>query len=281
MRGEVRLDRLQHWMLEVVTAPGGIDEALASRPARRHIAPASLEEVILPSSTLTSKERLAIYHRMYGYRMVEAMEFDYPGVEHMAGHLGSFRDLVMDYVEAHPSRSYTLNRLGDEFPDYLEGRTDLGHHRFLRDLAKFELAITMTFDEVESVPLSAEEIAAVAPEAWPEARLEFIRAFRLLELDYPADLYLDSVKEETPHPPLRKSKRWIMIYRRNYRVMRMAIDRRQWQVLRRLAGGLTLGEAIDEVSRKHRPRLTETELFTWFRKWTALGLFSRVVLPRG
>ena len=106
-----------------------------------------------------------------------------------------------------------------------------------------------------------------------------IPAFRLIELDYPADLYLDSVKEETEHPPLRMSKRWIMIHRTNYRVRQSVIDRRQWQVLRRLRDGMALGDAIDEVSRRHRPRLTETELFSWFRQWTAIGLFSGVSLP--
>jgi len=216
---------------------------------------------------------------MYGYRMVEAMSFDYPGVEHFLDHYGRFREVVMDYVAAYPSRSYTLNRLGDHFPEYLESRTDLPRKKFLGDLARFELAITTTFDEVESAPLTAEEIADVPADAWPQARIELIRAFRLLELDYPADLYLDSVKEESAHPPIRKSKRWLMLHRRDYRVKQSEIDRRQWQTLRRLRDGMTLGDAIDEVSRKFRPRLTETELFTWFRKWTAIGLFSAVHVP--
>jgi hypothetical protein len=279
MQAELPLARLQHWMLEVVTRPGDVDAALASAPARRHLAPERLDEMILPSATLTAKERVDIYHRMYGYRMVEAMSFDYPGVEHFLDHRGSFREVVLDYVTAHPSTSYTLNRLGDRFPDYLAGRTDLPRHRFLADLARFELAITTVFDEAESTPLSAEEIAAVPAESWPDATLHLIRAFRLLELDYPADLYLDSVKEGAPHPPLRKTKRWIMLWRRDWRVRQDAIDRRQWQVLARLASGLTLGQAIEDTSRQHRPRLTETELFSWFRKWTSIGLFSGVSLP--
>lgn len=266
-------------MLEVVTQPGDLDTALESTHARRYLPPDDAEKVILPSATLTSRERLDIYHRMYGYRMVEAMSFDYPGVEHFLDHYGGFRSVVIDYVTAHPSRSYTLNRLGDRFPDYLATRTDLPRSRFLHDLARFELAITMVFDEIESTPLSADEIEAVPPDRWPEAKLDLIPAFRLIELDYPADLYLDSVKEETEHPPLRMSKRWIMIHRRNYRVRQSVIDRRQWQVLRRLRDGMALGDAIDEVSRRHRPRLTETELFSWFRQWTAIGLFSGVSLP--
>lgn len=279
MQADLRLERLQNWMIEAVTQPGSLDDALASPAARKIVRPDKLGDIILPSATLSPEERLDIYHRMYGYRMVEAMSFDYPGVEHVLDHGHRFRDVVLDYVTAYPSRSYTLNRLGDHFPEYLASRTDLPRHRFLADLARFELAITIVFDEEESPALSAEEIAAVPPDRWPEARLELIRAFRLLELDYAADLYLDSVKEDTPHPPLRKTKRWIMLHRRDYRVKQSAIDRRQWQVLRRLHDGVTLGDAIDDVSRRYRPRLTETELFTWFRQWTAIGLFAGVKLP--
>jgi len=279
MQGELHLGRLQSWMIEAVTGTGDLGDALHSPAARAEVEPDELGSIILPSATLTSEERLDIYHRMYGYRMVEAMSFDYPGVEHFLNHYDRFRDVVMDYVAAYPSKSYTLNRLGDHFPDYLESRTDLPRRRFLVELARFELAITTTFDEVESAPLTAEEIAAVPAEAWPAARIELIRAFRLLDLDYPADLYLDSVKEESTHPPLHKSKRWMMLHRRDYRVKQSEIDRRQWQTLRRLRDGMTLGDAIDEVTRKFRPRLTETELFTWFRKWTAIGLFSAVHLP--
>lgn len=279
MQGDLRLERLQGWMLEAVTQPGSLDEALVSDAARRFLPPERLGDVILPSATLSARERLDIYHRMYGYRMVEAMSFDYPGVEHFLDHYSRFGEVVMDYVAAHPSASYTLNRLGDHFPRYLATRTDLPRHRFLHELARFELSITDVFDEEESTPLSAEEIAAVPPDRWPDARLEVIRAFRLIELEYPADLYLDSVKDETPHPPLRRSKRWIMLHRKDYRVKQTVMDRRQWQVLRRLRDGLSLGAAIDEVSRRHRPRLTETELFDWFRKWTAVGLFADVRLP--
>ncbi len=278
MQSEPTLDRLQRWMLEVVTQPGDIDDALESKPASREIPAADLESVILPSKTLTSKERVDIYHRMYDYRMMEAMEFDYPGVEHFLGH-HHFHHLVDDYIRAHPSRSYTLNRLGDRFPEYILTRDDLPKHKFIHDLASFELGISTVFDDPQSVSLTPEEVGAVPPEAWPFATFTMIGAFKLLELEYPADLYLDSVKGEAEQPPIRKSKRWMLLYRREYRVMQAPIDKRQWQLLKRLHAGMTLGDAINEVSRRYRPKLTETELFKWFRKWTEIGLFAGVTLP--
>ncbi|HSB62367.1 MAG TPA: DNA-binding domain-containing protein, partial [Vicinamibacteria bacterium] len=113
---DVPLDRLQRWMLGVIVHPSPVEAALrepsAEVPAER------IEEVLLPSPSLTAAERIDIYHGMYPLRMVEALESDYPALAH---HLGddAFRQLVVGYVQAHPSRSYTLNRLGDHLPEYV------------------------------------------------------------------------------------------------------------------------------------------------------------------
>ena len=75
--------------------------------------------MILPSRTLTPLERVGIYHGMYLLRMDDGLASDYPALQHFLGDDG-FVDLVRGYVQAHPSRSYTLNRLGDHLPEYLK-----------------------------------------------------------------------------------------------------------------------------------------------------------------
>ena len=68
--------------------------------------------MILPSKTLTPVERVGVYQGMYLLRMIEALEGDYPAVAHFLGD-EEFAELVTRYVAAHPSTSYTFNRLGD------------------------------------------------------------------------------------------------------------------------------------------------------------------------
>jgi hypothetical protein len=71
--------------------------------------------VILPSRTLEPADRVGIYQGMYLMRMEEALESDYPGLKHLlGGHAWSA--LVRDYVAAHPSVTYTLNRLAITSP---------------------------------------------------------------------------------------------------------------------------------------------------------------------
>lgn len=274
---EMPLARVQRWMLEVVTQPGSVRDALASLPARREIEPERLPELILPSSTLSPEQRLGVYHDMYMLRLVEALEFDYPGVARHMGH-ARFHRLVESYVGAHPSRSYTLNRLGDHLPDYLEALDRLPRRKLLADLARLELAITLVFDAAQDEALSPAEIVSVPAEAWPEIRFRPIDAMKLLRLDYPVDDYLQSIKQGGDARPLRKSPRWMLVFRSDLSVRQVALPRREWTMLDAICRGLALADAVESISGL-RPHLSETELFAWFREWTRMGLFTAIVPP--
>ena len=52
------LSRLQRWMQEVVVHPGTVEEAIESAEAEREIPSEDLGEVVLPSHSMTSAERI-------------------------------------------------------------------------------------------------------------------------------------------------------------------------------------------------------------------------------
>ena len=142
------LPRLQRWMQEVIVHPGTVEEAIESVGATKEIPGEGLGEVVLPSRSMTSTERVGVYHGMYLMRMQEALETDYPVIRY---HLGDhqFSHLVREYVQHYPSISYTLNRLGDHLPRFFLDH-DWPQAEFLHDLARLELAMTEVFDEEES-----------------------------------------------------------------------------------------------------------------------------------
>jgi len=204
---------------------------------------------------------------------VEALENDYPAVRHFLGEEG-FYGLIARYVDAHPSRSYTLNRLGDHLPDYIAKQTDLAKHEFLHDLARLELAVTTVFDDEETPVLTAERVAAVAPDAWERARLKPIAALRLLSFHYPVSDYLGAVDEENPFPRIRKQDTWVVVYRNKFYLHRLSLPRPAFDLLNRLINGATVGEALQSL---HGGRaVSQKKLFGWFRDWMAAGLFQSI-----
>ncbi len=269
------LERLQRWMQEVVVHPGTVDEALASTSAEREIAADKLSEVVLPSERLTAAERVGIYHGMYLMRMEEALETDYPLIHR---HLGAdaFSEFVRAYVQDHPSTSYTLNRLGDLVPGFFADRPDWPQAGFLHDLARLELALTEVFDEEESPVLTAEKLEEFDPGLWEEARLRPIAAFRLLAFRHSVIPHLLAYHGDRPNPSPRRRASWVVLYRRDYSVLRLELGRNEYNLLQALAAGEPLGEALATASGRELSQRRQAEIFRWFQTWVSEGLFSGI-----
>ena len=136
------LERLQRWMQACILQQGTSEEAISCDDAQAQIPADVARGTVLPSKTLTALERLDIYRDMFVPRMEEALAIDYPALKHFLG-AEAFMRLVARYVEVHPSRSYTLNDLGANFPRYLrESRPQTGPGEswpdFIIDLAMLE-----------------------------------------------------------------------------------------------------------------------------------------------
>ena len=274
------LERVQRWMQALIQDQGSCEEAIQSKRAQAEIPAEQAGAVVLPSKTLSSFERLNIYREMYLLRMEEALASDYPALKQFLGG-EEFMRMVARYVEVYPSRSYTLNRLGDHVPEFVATLEDLPEKDFCYDLARLELALTGVFDAGETAPLAAEAVRAVPQEAWETARLKPIEAFCLLEFEYPVSRYLGFVDEENPAPRLGKKKTWVVAYRSKYRVHRMDLTEAGYALLAALAAGTTVGDAIVGVmTRRWRPAVKQKQLFEWFRDWMAEGLFQAVEVAK-
>jgi hypothetical protein len=263
-------------MQAVIVHPAQTPEALRSSEAASLVPPGRVGDVVLPSATLDPAERVGIYHDMYLLRMEEALESDYPGLSHFLGPK-RWHKLVRGYVEAHPSRSYTLNVLGRALPEYVFTAPGLSHAGFCRDLARLEWAVTEAFDAAETPVLTESDIAAVPPDGWEGARLVPTAAFRLLALDYNASSYLDTLRDdEHDHPLPRRRPEWVAVCRRDYAVYRCPLTRPGYRLLSTLAAGRPVGEAVEECLRRSRPRPTGDQIFAWFRGWAQSGAFQAV-----
>jgi hypothetical protein len=186
---------------------------------------------------------------------------------------------VARYVEVYPSRSYTLNRLGDHLPEFLATCSNLPKRDFCVELARLEYALTMVFDARETPPLRPETVQAVPPDAWETVRLQPIEGFRLMAFDYPVSRYLGAVDSENRFPRIVRKKTWVVVYRRNYVLHRMDLSEASYELLAALAADHTIGEAITAVmTRKRHPAVKEAQLFNWFREWMAEGLFQALIL---
>ena len=259
MAEAAQLRRVQRFVQAVIVSPGETRRAARSA-ARRELGVRTPEEVLVPSRTLTPVERIGIYQGMYLHRMRDALASDYPGLLHALGESG-FLDFVRSYVRRHPSRSYTLNRLGDHVPAYLSRARQLPHGRFLADLARLELAVTEVFDAEAAAPVRRLRPAGVgeATTFRPSPTLRF------LSFAYPVGPYLDAVKDgRSPRIP-RPSPTRVALWRAGSTVRRLDVGPGAETLLRRLAAGRPLEATLLSLTARARRGLSERFLVRLFR----------------
>lgn len=260
-------------MQAVIVHPGGVEDAVRSRPARRIMTVADGRRAILPSKTMAPLERLAVYQDMYPLRMRDALAADYPGI---AAFLGPrrFFDFVLAYVAVHPSRSYTFARLGDRVPEFLKKSRRFAPAAFLSDLARLELALTEVFEIDEetagrAVP-SASPPHHVAAD-WASRRFAVSPTLRLLSFRHAAGPALDALKAGR-RAATRPKAMWAAVHRRSYVVYRLDLSRGEFLLLDALAKGRSLGAALREAARKNGRPLSRPAITRAFRRFTAGGI---------
>jgi Putative DNA-binding domain len=258
---------LERWMQASIVHPGTIEEAIRSRAATRHLPVREAERAILPSKTMKPLERLAVYQGMYPLRMHDALAADYPGLRAFLGH-HLFEHFVADYVAVHPSRSYTLNRLGDHVPDFVK----TWHHpkrAFLADLARLELAVTETFDAEDDGAPAAPPVHVDAD--WERRRFGIAPTLRLLAFRHAAGPALDALKTGR-RASTRPKASWAAVHRRSWVVYRLDLTRGEFHLLSTLAAGHPLGKALRLAARKAGKPLSPAAVRKAFRVWTSEGI---------
>lgn len=289
------LDRVQRWMQAVITHPDGVLCGADGKAAREMIdaGRGNLESVVTRSRALEASDRLAIYANAYYARLIECIGDVFPVLKRVLGE-EVFDGFAFDYLQTYPSRRYTLNDLGDQFVDFLrETRPDPDKEKdeadwadLLIDLATLEWTIYEVFDgpgiEQDKV-LEAGDVEGVDPSAWLEMRLQTPPCLRLLVLAYPVNPFYTAVRStedelEVPFPDSVTT--YVAISRRDYIVRRYDLTRSQYELLKALQVGESIGQALEactNVMPEEELDQLVVDVQTWFENWTAERCFFQAI----
>jgi hypothetical protein len=286
----IDLDRVQRWMLAVITHPDGVEAGASSPDARTQIdVPCEqIDEIVCRSQALSSIARLHVYANAYYVRLIEVMAAEFPA---LAKALGDelFRDFVTGYLQEFPSNSYTLAELGRRFPEFLaksrparEGDDDEPDWAdCLVDLATLERTFGEVFDGdgVEHQRLLArEDLLSLAPEHLPSARLVVVPCLRLVRLRFPVHEFISAVRRgDSPALP-PPAVTHLAVTRRDYVVRRVPVGEAEFVTLSALVAGNTVGDALAEAARVWTGSDCDLAAAVrgWFADWAAAGYFLAV-----
>ncbi|MBA2117215.1 HvfC/BufC N-terminal domain-containing protein [Bremerella alba] len=246
---------LQKWLQSVITNVDGVVEGIDAPDAQRHISVDSsqIESVVTRSDRRTSIQRLEVYAHAYYARLVECLKSIYPLFAKTVGD-ELFDQFAIAYLQQYPSRSYTLNRLGSRFPDFLEetsptqGIQELGFEDFLVGLAVAERSIDAIFDgpgvEQQEV-MSPAQLEGISPTAFAEATFQMVPCLRLHSFPFPISDFITSIKQEAQAAIPEAAPSWLALSRQDYVVRRVPLTCWEYHLLSRLAEGQSVSQAIE------------------------------------
>ena len=286
------LNQIQRWMQTVITHPDGIQAGIVSPEAAKlvDIGIEGVERVILPSSQLSSLDRLQIYGRAYFSRLIECLRAQFPAVRHAVGD-EAFDGLAFGYLVQNPSTDYTLGSLGDSFEAFLRAtrppRSDSlevdqpDFADFLIDLARLELTYSEVFHcegPERSRCLELSDFENLSAEGFANCRLVPFACVRLLELRFPVHEYASSIRIGAKPSISIARPVYLVVTRRDYVVRRFEITRPQFELLSALTRQATIGESIESLSTRTDVDFASlvVDLRLWFRDWSAAPLFSEL-----
>ncbi|NDU72989.1 DUF692 family protein [Actinomadura sp. DSM 109109] len=259
--GAPSLAAVQRWLRDAILTPGE-----PTGPATAMLADAG---------PLSAEQRLNIYRHGYRERLLETMRRQYPTLRVLLGPQ-LFDEFAAGYLEARPSRTYTLARLGEGFADHLDtGRPDRAAPASARepwidimiDLVRYEDAFsqvtdgpgpeggTVTAGAPAPVPLA--DTGALTAEAAP--------CLRLLRVCAPVHRYHADVRRDLRPGPPEPRPTCLVLSRRDYRVTVTPLPGDAFALLDALTRGASLERAAAAVP------VDLAEAHTHLYDWAARG----------
>jgi hypothetical protein len=279
----------QRALKEAITRPLAPGDRMQRRGADGRPTAELAARFIKPNDRLTSLERLEIYNRMYWFRLLDCFYDDNPGLRAALGERRFLR-LAEAYLAKNPSRSFTLRNLCDRLEKFIRAAPKWTAPRtaLAADIARFEWAQTVAFDEAARPVVTAADFGSAPP---ARLRLGLQPYVVLLALNHPVDDYVIAVKrrdalraeasnattsarravsaKKVSRP--RRERTHVAVHRVDGQLYYKRLEPAAWKILGALRDGAPLTRAVAAGGR----RVKAEQVRDWFALWTELGWLCR------
>ena len=235
------------------------------------------EKWIKSKSDFPSKDQLKVYINGYRIRLAEFLNDEMPVLQHFLG--GDQMDkLVNAYIEKQKSTHFNICKYIKNFPAFVkkEGKELLKgkNVEIAHEIALLEEKLSEVFDMQESSPLDKESFSSISPENLLNQIFAPRAALFSLLFEYKINDYYQDVKNDKNPAQVIKEKTYLIVFRHEDRVLRLEMDKSEYELFTLLSGGNALETAIGKLLRRGN-HLTDVELKNWFSRWVGNGLFAQ------
>jgi hypothetical protein len=267
------LGSLQRRFLALVTAPGGVNNALEAMNST----PDDLAGLVVTDDKLDQVGRVGIYADMYLERLIDVVRDDFRKLSAVLGE-EAFADLVRDFLAAVPPDGFSLRDLGGPLPAYLAGHALSAARPWLPDLARLEWSRADLFDLPDCDTLAFDQLRGLAPERFAELELALVPAHRQCTVAFAVDDLWRQLERGQPPTPVGPAPGHLLVWRQRGDVLHRRSDAVEAELLPLLGEGTTFGLVCERLGRGRSVEEAAGLAFPLLSRWSAEGLLR---LPDG
>lgn len=217
----------------------------------------------------------ALYLMAYRARLLAALRDNFP-VLHRALGDETFAGLARDYIDAHPSRFRSIRWFGDTLVSFLDADPERLPHPALADVARMDWAMRGAFDAQGTPLLTLDDLAALAPEDWPQRRFTLLPSLRSVELEWSVEpiwraLNEDAEAETVAPEPLAHL---LLVWRPQLDCLWRSAGDTEASALQALAQGATFAECCAAIAGAGESDPAAVALGL-LQRWVSDGLLAR------
>jgi hypothetical protein len=193
---------------------------------------------------------MAIYRNAYRARLVDALRDTYHCTARWVGD-DAFQQAAVHHVITHPPSSWTLDDVGEAFPDTL--RELFAADPEVAELGWLEWAMHRCFVAADATPIDAAGFSAATAsfeeDDWATMRLSFLPGTYLAPISHDVGALWKALKHEELISPDYSISAPLscVVWREQLKPVFIQVDAAQGQALAMLLGGASYGEACNAL----------------------------------
>ena len=216
----------------------------------------------------TPTDQIEIYVRQYRLRLMDALLVEVPGLKALLPDVEAREALLRRYLHENPSRSWTLNRVADRLPEWLNLEPEVPKH--LVEMAHLDRAVQRGFEAADGEDLDPTTLAGM-----PRLRLQ--PHVSLLRVGHNVHALRAAALGGQPLPEVTAGDYPLVVFRRGIKMRHWVLPLPAWGILDGIGWGLSVPEAIEAVFARGwiDAEVLSAEIGGWFKDFAERRLVER------
>lgn len=244
---------------------------------------------------LDSESRLEIYYDMYRLRLQDVLYTDYPKLVGIMGE-EQFTRAFLHYLLKFPSTHYSVRPFGEKLADFLNNFEPFCLNLAYAEMAKFEWALSLTYDAADAQHIDFEDLKNLSPEEWIDLKFSLHPSVSLLTFEYNIvsvwktldaqkilpeqddesvlERYPDDIEPESLLSSCSSKEIWI-VWRKDFATKFLQLNSEQYMMLEAINLGLSFSEVCEQLIKIMAPESVPNFVMQHLVEWLNFDILTK------